>query len=43
MPIKSASERSLSVPAPKRPAPTKRIDPTGIKAIIEVLIERTRV
>jgi hypothetical protein len=40
-PIKSASERSLRVPAPSRPAPTKRIDPTGRRAMIDVLAERT--
>ena len=41
--MKRAKERSLRVPAPSRPAPTKRIDPTGIKATIVVLIERTTV
>jgi hypothetical protein len=42
-PIKSASDRSFKVPAPSKPAPTKRIEPTGSKAINEVLKERTNV
>jgi hypothetical protein len=43
MPTNRASARSLSVPAPSRPAPTKRMAATGSSAMIEVLIERTSV
>ena len=42
-PINNASERSFNVPAPNRPAPTKRIEPTGSSAISDVLAERTKV
>jgi hypothetical protein len=42
-PTNRASERSLRVPAPNNPAPTKRIDATGRSAIRDVLNERTKV
>ena len=43
MPTNSASDRSLSVPAPRMHEPTNRIAPTGSRAMIEVLIDRTSV
>ena len=42
-PMNSASARSLSGPAPSSTTPAKRIAPIGSRAMIEVLIERTRV
>ncbi|CAB4806027.1 unannotated protein [freshwater metagenome] len=42
-PINNANERSLRVPAPSNPAPTKRIEPTGNRAMIDVLADRTKV
>ena len=43
MPTKSTSARSFSSPAPRNPAPTNRIEATGSRAMIEVLIDRTSV
>ena len=43
MPTNSASDRSLSGPAPSSTTPTNRIAPIGSSAMIEVLIDRTRV
>ena len=43
MPTNSASARSFSEPEPSCTAPTYRMQPTGISATIEVLIERTSV
>jgi hypothetical protein len=43
MPTNSTSARSLSVPAPSRPAPMNRMLATGMSAVIEVLIDLTRV
>ena len=43
MPTNSASDRSFSGPAPSSTMPTNRIAPTGSSAMIEVLIDRTRV
>ena len=40
-PIKSASERSFNVPAPNKPAPTNKIEPTGNNATKEVLNDLT--
>jgi hypothetical protein len=40
-PINKAKERSLRVPAPNKPAPTNRIDPTGSSATKEVLKDLT--
>ena len=42
-PIKSARDKSFNVPAPRSPAPTKRIEPTGSKATMVVLIDRMTV
>ncbi len=42
-PIKRARDKSFNVPAPRSPAPTKRIEPTGSKATMVVLIDRMTV
>ncbi len=41
--MKSASEMSFSVPAPRMPPPMKSSAATGSSATTVVLIERTRV
>jgi hypothetical protein len=40
-PMNKAKDKSFSVPAPNRPAPTNRIAATGKSATIEVFAERT--
>jgi hypothetical protein len=40
-PIKSAKDKSFKVPAPRTPAPTKRMAATGNNAISDVFSERT--
>ena len=43
MPTNSTSARSLSSPFPSSVTPTTRIEATGSSAMIEVLMDRTRV
>jgi hypothetical protein len=42
-PMNKARDKSFKVPAPNKPAPTNKIEPTGSSAISEVLKDLTKV